>query len=99
MKEFFDLFDDLQAGSISNAEIMNVMHALGENPTRERVEEMILEIDYDADGMVDFDEFTCLMVKQIKDVEGQEEELVTVFKRFDKDEDGLIGAIDLMTMM
>ena len=56
---------------------------------------MILEIDYDADGMIDFDEFTCLMVKQIKDVEDSEEELVIVFKRFDKDGDGLINALDL----
>ena len=99
MKEFFDLFDENKSEKISNMDIEKVMNALGEHPTLERILEMILEIDYDDDGMVDFDEFTCLMVKQMKDVEGSEEELVAVFKRFDKDEDGEIGANDLMLMM
>ena len=49
--------------------------------------------------MIDFDEFTCLMVKQMRDVDCAEEELVAVFKKFDKDEDGEIGHEDLMIMM
>ena len=69
MKEFFDLFDEHDNGSISNEEITNVMNALGENPTPERILEMIAEIDYDSNGIVDFDEFICLMVKQMKDVD------------------------------
>ena len=99
MKEFFDIFDDKEAGKISNKDIEKVMASMGEYPTEERILEMINEIDYDADGLVDFDEFTCLMVKQIKDVENAEEELVVVFKRFDKDGDGQIDSIDLMHMM
>ena len=38
------------------------------------------KIDEDGDGSVDFDEFLLLMVKQEKAAEGEEEELVTVFK-------------------
>ena len=63
MKEFFDIFDDKEAGKISNKDIEKVMASMGEFPTEERILEMINEIDYDADGLVDFDEFTCLMVK------------------------------------
>ena len=99
MREFFDLFDDNQSGNIPNADIMKVMNALGENPTQEKVEDLVQQIDYDSDGMIDFDEFTCLMVKQMRDVDCAEEELVAVFKKFDKDEDGEIGHEDLMIMM
>ena len=76
------------------------MNDLGEYPTPERIQEMIAEIDYNADGKVDFEEFTCLMVKQMKDVdESLEEELVTVFKRFDDDGDQMIGPEDLAKML
>ena len=87
MLEFFELFADTRVGKISNSDVEKVMNELGEYPTHERVLEMVKEIDYDCDGMVDFDEFTCLMVKQMRDVDNSEEELVTVFKRFDKDGD------------
>ena len=75
---------------------MDVMYDLGEHPTEERIKEMILQVDNNADGVIDFDEFTCLMVKHIKDIEDSPEELVLVFKRFDKDGDGIINANDLM---
>ena len=72
------------------------MIVLGENPSPEDINKMVAEIDYNNDGLVDFNEFTCLMVKQMKHVDDTlEEELVEVFKRFDADADGLIGAEDL----
>lgn len=79
MREFFDLFDEDGSGKITNNDIEKVMNTLGEFPTPERIEQMIKEIDYDSDGLVDFEEFTCLMVKQMKDVDSSEEELVMVF--------------------
>ena len=76
------------------------MIVLGENPTEEDLKKMVKEIDYNDDGLVDFDEFTCLMVKQMKHVDDTlEEELETVFKRFDKDGNGVIDAEDLKLMM
>jgi Ca2+-binding EF-hand superfamily protein len=59
---------------------MDVMKTLGQNPTADEIKQMIHEIDEDGDGNVDFDEFLLLMVKQEKAAEGEEEELVTVFK-------------------
>ena len=99
MKEYFDLFDDKKEYKISNTEIMVVMSALGEHPTEESVAKLTKAVDFDGDGMVDFEEFTCLLVKHVNIVNESEEELVEVFKRFDKDEDGVIGALDLLQMM
>ena len=75
------------------------MIGLGENPEPTRVNELIQLVDYNKDGMVDFQEFLCLMVKFLFISDQAEEELVTVFKRFDKDGDGDINSQDLMTVM
>ena len=60
---------------------------------------MIEQIDYNNDGEIDFDEFICMMVKRLHENDSIEEELVTVFNRFDKDGDGEIGVDDLVDMM
>ena len=97
-KEIFDIFDETGDGTISNDEIGKVMQGLGENPTPERIDELINEIDYNNDGEVDFSEFVCLMVKTLHDADKAEEELVEVFRRFDINGDGEIGSQDLMQM-
>ena len=56
------------------------------------------KIDYNKDGMVDFNEFQVLMIKTMVSVDQSEEELVTVFKRFDKNKDDQIDANDLAAM-
>ena len=43
---------------------------------------MIEDIDYNNDGKISLKEFIMLMVKQEKSAEDEEEELVTVFKKF-----------------
>ena len=55
---------------------------------------MIEEVDENGDGEIDFNEFCGLMVNQLKQAE-PEEELVEVFKMFDKDGDGRITVGDL----
>lgn len=60
---------------------------------------MIQKIDYNCDGECDFDEFVCLMVMTLAKADHEEEELVTVFKRFDKNGDGEICASDLIQIM
>ena len=68
-KEIFDIFDETGDGTISNDEIGKVMQGLGENPTPERIDELIKEIDYNSDGEVDFNEFVVLMVKTLHEAD------------------------------
>ena len=72
------------------------MRTLGKDPSEEEVQKMILEIDENGNGMVEFDEFVILMVKQSCKESYAEEELVEIFKIFDKDGDGKISVQDLM---
>ena len=93
--EIFDHFDTGGNGTIDEGEISLVMQGLGQNPTPEKIKEMINEIDYDNDGEVDFHEFICLMVKTLVEADKAEEELVQVFRQFDRNADGVIDAYDL----
>ena len=95
----FLIFDDDNNGRISKYEIQKVMTALGEKISTTKLDEMVKQIDYDDDAELDFDEFTCLMVKRNAENQNIEEELVLVFNRFDKDGDGEIGVQDLMETM
>ena len=54
-----------------------VMRSLGINPTYKDLKEMIREVDFDGNGMIDFNEFLSLMAKKLRDTD-LEEEYITV---------------------
>ncbi len=93
-KEVFSLFDKDGDGTIDTNELGTVMRALGQNPTSQEIDQMIEEVDVNGDGDIDFDEFCNLMIKKMRESE-PEEELVEVFKIFDKDDNGKIDWYDL----
>lgn len=96
-REVFGLFDKDGDGTISTKELGTVMRTLGQNPTDAEIEIIIKEVDINGDGDIDFEEFCGLMVKKMKESE-PEEELVEVFKIFDKDGNGRIDIYDLATV-
>lgn len=93
-KEVFSMFDKDGDGTIDNAELGSVMASLGVNPSELELQEMIAEIDTDQNGTIDFSEFCQLMVNKGQAV-NIDDELRSVFKIFDKDQDGFISSEDL----
>ncbi|XP_076019540.1 troponin C, skeletal muscle-like [Genypterus blacodes] len=91
-KAAFDMFDSDGGGDISTRELGNLMKMLGQNPSREELAAIVLEVDEDGSGSIDFEEFLVMMVHQLKeDTTGKsEEELSEVFRIFDKNCDGYV---------
>ena len=58
---------------------------------------MIEDVDTDGNGNIEFEEFCQLMAKKGKESD-HDSELQEVFKIFDKNDDSLIDATDLMVV-
>jgi len=98
LKEAFAMFDIDGNGTIELAELQQVMHKLGQSPTKAELQEMIQSVDDNGDGEIDFDEFLILMKSRIGSVDA-EEELKEAFRVFDTDDSGEIDKKELKRLM
>ena len=72
------------------------MRAHGFNPAEEELCEMIRNVDTNANGAIDFNEFIAMMVMRGPN---NEDDVAHAFKVFDRDGDGLITADELRLTM
>merc|ERR1712165_528191 len=94
LKEAFALFDCDRDGEITVEELGKVMRTHGFDPTEE---DMIRNVDTNANGAIDFNEFIEMMVKGR--AHSVEDDVVHAFKVFDRDGDGLISEEELRLTM
>lgn len=64
VRQQFDHYDADQSGSISAPELLKLLSSLGEQLTLKNVQDMIREVDANANGEVEFDEFLMILKKQ-----------------------------------
>ena len=64
IKETFSLYDKNGDGTITARELGTVMRAMGQNPSRSELRNMISVMDRDRNGVVDFPEFLRMMAKR-----------------------------------
>ena len=80
-----------QSGCIERSELKDVMGEFGDEPTKEEIDEMILLVDENGDGEIDFEEFLTLMrLRMGESGEDAEQNLRDVFNIFDADGSGFI---------
>ncbi|KAL7572725.1 hypothetical protein ACA910_008995 [Epithemia clementina (nom. ined.)] len=90
-RDAFAMFDRDGSGSIERSELKDVMTEFGDPPTKEEIDEMILLVDENGDGEIDFDEFLTLMrLRMGESGEDAEQNLRDVFNIFDADGSGYI---------
>ncbi|XP_022244772.1 calmodulin-A-like isoform X2 [Limulus polyphemus] len=97
-KEAFMTFDKDSDGVITAAELGIVMRSLGQQPTEKELRNMVLMVDLDGNGTIEFHEFLFMMSKKIKD-SSREEALREAFAVFDRNSDGYISSSDLRHAM
>ncbi|TMS35656.1 hypothetical protein L596_003015 [Steinernema carpocapsae] len=97
-KEAFELFDKDGDGRITADELGTVMESLGQNPSRQELQDMVNEIDEDGNGTIELEEFVRMMSRKVLESEN-ERELREAFQVFDKDNDGYISARELSFVM
>eukprot|EP01096_Ripella_sp_DP13-Kostka_P009847 TRINITY_DN3798_c0_g1_i1.p1 TRINITY_DN3798_c0_g1~~TRINITY_DN3798_c0_g1_i1.p1 ORF type:complete len:179 (+),score=90.29 TRINITY_DN3798_c0_g1_i1:67-537(+) len=93
-KDAFSLFDKDGDGQITTKELGNVMRSLKLYPTEADLRDIINEVDQYGEGKIDFNTFSQLMARKLKDAD-TEDDIRAAFKVFDKDENGLILAAEL----
>ncbi|EDO48519.1 predicted protein, partial [Nematostella vectensis] len=97
-KEAFHMYDADGSGHVTTKELHKAMRTLGFNPTEEEIQEMVNEVDYDGNGVLDFNEFVDLMENQKKPDE-EEQDLINAFHVFDSDDKGYIEASELRDLL
>ena len=65
----FSIFDKDKNGIIDIKEMGVVMRALGQNPSKQELRDIMREFDENKDGVISFDEFLDLMAVMINKVD------------------------------
>eukprot|EP00697_Spironema_sp_BW2_P016905 gnl/Spiro4/8413_TR4415_c0_g1_i1.p2 gnl/Spiro4/8413_TR4415_c0_g1~~gnl/Spiro4/8413_TR4415_c0_g1_i1.p2 ORF type:complete len:173 (-),score=51.72 gnl/Spiro4/8413_TR4415_c0_g1_i1:116-592(-) len=106
LREAFSLFDKEGDGSITTNHLPAVMRSLGQLVNVDKMQKLIMEMDPDGNGSVDFSEFVTMMAPRLPAADDdepkkkkQENRLTKAFKRFDTDDKGVISAAELREMM
>ena len=73
------------------------MRSMGQNPTEDELLALVMEVDVNGDGTIDFDEFLGMMKQKANEAD-QESDLMDAFKIFDKDKDGFIDMKELKSV-
>lgn len=97
-REAFQIFDKDQDGMILTKELGTVMRGLGQNPTDNEIAQMILDVDENGDGTIDFKEFLGIIADRLKS-SGNKQELLEAFKLIDKDGLGALPVYQFRYMM
>lgn len=97
-KEAFELIDKNNDGEITLDELRNFFNGLGDKMTDADLQDMINEADVEGNGSITFDGFMALMNRKLRS-EHVEEEIIETFKKFDQDNNGLIGPEDIYNLL
>jgi len=90
IREAFDLFDIEGTGTIDAKELKVAMRALGFEPSKEEIKQIIADADKEGDGNIEFEDFLNLMTLKYSERDPKDE-IVKAFKLFDEDDSGRIS--------
>ncbi|KAJ7943240.1 Calcium-binding protein [Quillaja saponaria] len=100
LKDIFMRFDMDKDGSLTQLELAALLRALGLKPTGDQLNLLLCNIDSNGNGYIEFNELVnAIMPEMNKDLFINQEQLLEVFKSFDRDGNGHITAAELAGSM
>merc|ERR1711966_92387 len=84
IREAFSLFDSDASGMIDVRELKAAMRALGFEVKNEELKKMVMDVDNDGNGTIEFAEFLQMMTGKMGEKDTRED-IEKVFKLFDDD--------------
>ena len=92
LHEAFNIFDIESNGSIETNNLVLLMNALKQYPSKEEIEQILKEVDLNNDGKIYFNQFLKIMAKRLKNILYDEDKyLKSVFDLLDRNKNGLIS--------
>jgi len=94
LKICFGMFDVKKVDFLSADDLDEILRAMGFRPSKEELQEILLEIDEDGSGEIEFGEFCQLCAKFLieePDEETMKRELKEAFRVYDKEANGFIS--------
>lgn len=97
-RSVFQIFDKNGDDKISTTELGAVLSKFGQDPSDDKIQEMITEYDTDGNGTIEFKEFLDIMAKKMNETHS-DDEIREAFRLFDKDSNGYITGDELKEIM
>ena len=97
-KEAFEIFDRNKDGFITRDELAELIRTIGHDIGPSELEGMFNEVDIEKNSNIDFKEYLGLMASRNLDHKSGDD-YMEAFKLFDRDNDQVISAKDLMVVM
>merc|ERR1711917_96619 len=102
LKTCFDLFDTKKVEFLSADDLGEIMRAMGFRPTEEELKDLLVEIDEDGSGEIEFGEFCQLcatFLVEDPDMETMKRELKDAFRIYDREGLGYISTDTLRSLI
>ncbi|PIN25930.1 Calmodulin and related proteins (EF-Hand superfamily) [Handroanthus impetiginosus] len=100
LKDIFDRFDMDCDGSLTQLELAALLRSLGVRPTGDQIHIMLANMDANGNGSIEFDELVEAILPDMNEqVLMNQDQLMQVFRSFDRDGNGYITAAELAGQM
>ncbi|KAK9118820.1 hypothetical protein Scep_016913 [Stephania cephalantha] len=100
LKDIFTRFDMDSDGSLTHLELAALLRSLGLKPSGDQIHALLANIDFNNNGSIEFDELVSLILPDVNDeILINQEQLLEVFRSFDRDGNGYITAAELAGAM
>ncbi|XP_058091687.1 probable calcium-binding protein CML16 isoform X2 [Magnolia sinica] len=100
LRDIFARFDMDSDGSLTHLELAALLRSLGLKPNGDQIHVLLANIDSNGNGTVEFDELIdAIMPEMNQETLVNQEQLMEVFRSFDRDGNGYITAAELAQSM